>query len=75
MDWVDLTSDFNNKGIPSLKCIYTYTYTEMDHLHSFLGFCRNYQEKGTFLVAQAVKNLPAIQETQIQPLGQEDALE
>ena len=73
MDWVDLTSDFNNKGISSLKRIYT--YTEMDHLHSFLGFCRNYKEKGTSLVAQAVKNLPAIQETQIQPLGQEDALE
>ena len=28
-----------------------------------------------FLVAQMVKNLPAIQETQIQSLGQEDPLE
>ena len=26
-------------------------------------------------MAQAVKNLPAMQETQIQPLGQEDPLE
>ena len=73
MVWVHLTSDFNNKGIPSLKCIYKYTETE--HLHSSLGFCRNYQERGTSLVAQAVKSLPAIQETQVQPLGQEDALE
>ena len=28
-----------------------------------------------FLVAQMVKNLPVMQETQIQPLGQEDPLE
>ena len=28
-----------------------------------------------FLVAQMVKNLPAVQETQIQSLGQEDPLE
>ena len=29
----------------------------------------------TFLVAQMVRNLPAMQETQIQSLGQEDPLE
>ena len=57
----------------SLKCIYK--YTEIEHLHSSLGFCRNYQKRGTSLVAQAVKSLPAIQETQVRPLGQEDALE
>ena len=28
-----------------------------------------------FLVAQMVKNLPAVQETQVQSLGQEDPLE
>ena len=28
-----------------------------------------------FLVAQSVKNLPAVQETQVQSLGQEDLLE
>ena len=28
-----------------------------------------------FLVAQMVKNLPAMQETQVQSLGQEDPLE
>ena len=28
-----------------------------------------------FLVAQSVKNLPAMQETQVQSLGQEDPLE
>ena len=27
------------------------------------------------LVAQTVRNLPALQETQVQPLGQEDPLE
>ena len=31
--------------------------------------------EGTFLVAQLIKNLPAIQETQVQSLGQEDPLE
>ena len=31
--------------------------------------------KGASLVAQTVKNLPAMQETQVQSLGQEDALE
>ena len=30
---------------------------------------------GAFLVAQMVKNLPAMQETQVQSLGQEDPLE
>ena len=31
--------------------------------------------KGTFLVAQMVKNLPLMQDTQVQSLGQEDPLE
>ena len=30
---------------------------------------------GAFLVAQSVKNLPAVQETQVSSLGQEDPLE
>ena len=30
---------------------------------------------GAFLVAQTVKNLPAVQETQVQSLGWEDPLE
>ena len=30
---------------------------------------------GTFPVAQTVKNLPAMQETQVQSLGQEDPVE
>ena len=29
----------------------------------------------TYLVAQMVKNLPAVQETQVQPVSQEDPLE
>ena len=33
------------------------------------------QDVGVSLVAQAVKNLPAIQETQVQSLGWEDPLE
>ena len=33
------------------------------------------EEAGASLVAQMVKNLPAMQETQVQSLSQEDALE
>ena len=39
-----------------------------------LYFRVNYSEMGPSLVAQIVKNLPAIQETQVQSLGQEDPL-
>ena len=42
-------------------CIYIYTYI---HTH----ICAS-------LVAQIVKNLPAVQETQVPSLGQEDLLE
>ena len=34
-----------------------------------------YTPKGASLVAQTVKNLPAIQETRVQSLGREDPLE
>ena len=34
-----------------------------------------YESDGAFLIAQMVKNLPAIQETQVQSLGPEDPLE
>ena len=33
------------------------------------------REKKDFMVAQMTKNLPAVQETCIQPLGQEDPLQ
>ena len=36
---------------------------------------RSAKQKAGFLVAQMVKNLPAMQETQVQALGQEDSLE
>ena len=38
-----------------------------------VGGC--FREIRAFLVAQKVKNLPAMQETQVQSLGQEDLLE
>ena len=42
----------------------------------FLAPCQNSQSMNwVSLVAQMVKNLPAMQETRIQSLGQEDALE
>ena len=44
-------------------CIYNYTHT---HTHTHLW---------APLVAQTVKNLPAMQETQVQSLGWEDPLE
>ena len=36
---------------------------------------QNYAEKEASLVAQLVKNLPAVQETWVQSLGREDPLE
>ena len=38
-------------------------------------FCENFSLYGSSLVAQMVKNLPAMQETQVQALGWEDPLE
>ena len=34
-----------------------------------------FMHSGAFLVAQMAENLPAVQETQVQSLGQEDPLE
>ena len=38
-------------------------------------FCLGFLETWASLVAQIIKNLPAMQETQFQSLGQEDCLE
>ena len=43
-------------------CVYIYLYT---HTPTY----------GAFLMAQLVKNLPAMQETWVQPLGREDPVE
>ena len=39
------------------------------------SFCLDSEKAGTSLVAQMVKNLPAVQETRFQSLGWEDPLE
>ena len=44
-------------------------------LRFLLLFCFFSQRNGASLVAQMVKNLPAIQETRVQSLGWEDPLE
>ena len=44
-------------------------------IHMVKAFFLLYEEKGASLVAQTVKNLPAMQETQVQSLGQKDPLE
>ena len=48
-------------------------------LNSFISSCRFFVESRFFfrtsLVAQMVKRLPTMQETQVQSLGQEDLLE
>ena len=41
---------------------------------SLIHFCINLAPHQAFLVAQTVKNLPAIQETRVGSLGGEDAL-
>ena len=64
---------------------HTHTHTHKGpptvHFRSYLSFITKFENKvlntcpWTSLVAQMVKNLPAIQETQVQSLGQEDPLE
>ena len=45
------------------------------HLKGIVLNCNNMYQLGAFQVAQWVKNPPAIQETQVQSLGQEEPLE
>ena len=47
----------------------------MDPLHSSLHLLLLYSMLGASLIAQLVKNLPAMQETPVQFLGGEDPLE
>ena len=47
----------------------------MLNLQSPLAFVNHYLKVGASQVAQQLNNLPAMQETQVQSLGQEDALE
>ena len=44
-------------------------------IHRSLEFNMVFSINGVYLVAQTVKNLPTMQETQVQSLGQEDTLE
>ena len=44
-------------------------------IHMVKAFFLLYEEKGASLVAQTVKNLPAMQKTQVQSLHGEDPLE
>ena len=58
-----------------------YTYTHKTHTHVYIYiyiYIYIYAHThiyGAFLVAQMLKNPPAMQETWVQPLGQEDPLE
>ena len=45
-------------------------YVKSNDNYVFIGI--SYHASGASLVAQSVKNLPAMQETQVQSLGQED---
>ena len=47
----------------------------LDWIYHDQLFMINYEFWLIFLVAQTLKNLPAMQETRVQSLGQEDALE
>ena len=51
-----------------------YTYNSMNFSGKETDSCFN-QQSWVSLVAQTVKSMPAIQETQVQSLGQEDPLE
>ena len=49
--------------------VYIYVYTYNMCVYVYVCMCR------VSLVAQMIKNLPALKETQVQPLGWEDTLE
>ena len=51
------------------------TLNKLDIERMYLNIMKAIYEKPLSLVPQMVKNLPAMQETQIQCLGQEDPLE
>ena len=53
--------------------MYTLLNVCTEHLKNYIVSFLNFP--GASLMAQMVKNLPAVQETQVQLLGQEDPLE
>ena len=63
---VSLASKMGNIWPPDPLC-------KQDFAH--LCSCHDYYLKGASLVAQMVKRLPAVQETQVRSLGREDPLE
>ena len=65
-------------GHKELNTMSTYTQiiSELEYLFMCLwAICMSSSEKWASLIAQLVKNLPAMQETPIQFLGWEDPLE
>ena len=60
-----------------LRCLHPFILPtcSMQKFQLFHSFAKNYQWSGTSLVAQLVKNPPAVQETLVLLLGQEDPLE
>ena len=55
--------------------LWTWIYKSLSPAFSYFGYIPIYECDWASLVAQMVKNLPAMQETQVQSLGQEDPLE
>ena len=64
-------------SLKSLKIFLFILYIDVIISDKNLGFSFSLDFKGNFasLIAQLVKNLPAMQETSVQFLGQEDLLE
>ena len=72
-------STFNERAFsPELilcVCVYTHTHTHT-HTHTYIYiYIYIFGYAMASLIAQLVKNLPALQETLVQFLGQEDPLE
>ena len=60
------------KQLGTAQHIYIYTYT---YIYTYMYVCVYTHTHTASLVAQTVKNLPAMQETQVQSLDWEDPLE
>ena len=55
----------------TIKCFYSFELLSLIFVH----FGYTLKDNRAFLVSQMVKNLPVMQETRVQSLGQEDTLE
>ena len=66
---------YSNIHICVFIYLHTYTYIYINVHKNFANIGNGFYTVGASLVTQTLKNLPAMQETQVRSLGQEDPLQ